>query len=94
MARKIGFLGNITKAILQVEISEEQADFVCFLWFKRINETLHQITSFRFTCVAFSLTSHPLLLNGTMKIHVSKYLPVPDYTNNVKRLTFSIFVDE
>ena len=61
---------------MQIEISEEHRDFVRFLWFKEINEASRKITSLRFTRVVFGLTSIPFLQNGTIQIHVSRYLPV------------------
>ena len=54
----------------------------------------HKITSLRFTRVVFGLTSSPFLLNGTIKIHVSKYLPVPHYTDVVKKLILNLYVDD
>ena len=79
---------------MQVEIAKEHRDFVRFLWFKDINETPRKITSLRFTRVVFGLTSSPFLLNGTIKIHVSKYLPVPHYTDVVKKLILNLYVDD
>ena len=91
---KIGLVGDIKQDFLQVEIAEEHRDFVRFLWFKDINETPRKIISLRFTCVVFGLTSSPFLLDGTIKIHVSKYLPVPHYTNIVKKLLLNLYVDD
>ena len=87
---KIGLVGDIKQAFLQVEIAEEHRDFVGFLWFKDINETPRKITSLRFTRVIFGLTSGPFLLNRTIKIHVSKYLPLPHYTDVVKKLILNL----
>ena len=87
---KIGLVGDIKQAFLQVEIAEEQRDRIRFLWFNDINETPRKITSLRFTRVVFSLTSSPFLLNWTIKIHVSKYLPVPHYTDVVKKLILNL----
>ena len=87
-------VGDIKKAFLQVEIAEEHRDFVRFLWFKDIYETPRKITSLRFTRVVFGLTSSPFLLNETIKIHVWKYLPVPYYTNIVKKLILNLYVDD
>ena len=87
-------VGDIKQAILQVKIAEEHRDFVQSLWFKDINETPRKVTSLRFTRVVFGLTSSPFLLNGTIKIHVSKYLPVPHYTDVVKKLILNLYVDD
>ena len=75
-------------------MAEEHRDFVRFLWFKDINETPRKIISLRFTRVVFGLTSSPFLLNGTIKIHVSKYLPVSHYTDIVKKLLLNLYVDD
>ena len=90
---KIGLVGDIKQVLLQVEISEEHRDFVRFLWFKDINEMPRKITSLRFTRVVFGLTSSPFLLNGTIKIHLSKYL-VPHFTDIVKKLILNLYEDD
>ena len=87
-------VGDIKQAFSQVEIAEEHRDFVRFLWFKDINDTPRKIISLRFTRVVFGLTSSTFLLNGTIKIHVSKYLPVPHYTDIVKKLLLNLYVDD
>ena len=91
---KIGLVGDIKQAFLQVEIAEEQRDCIRFLWFNDINETPRKITSLRFTRVVFGLTSSPFLLNVTIKIHIWKYLPAPHYTNVVKKLILNLYVDD
>ena len=48
----------------------------------------------RFTRVVFGLTSSPFLLKGTIKIHVSKCLPVSHYTDVVKKLILNLYVDD
>ena len=90
---KIGLVGDIKQAFLQVEIAEEHRDFVRFLWLKDINETPHKIISLRFTRAVFGLTSSPFFLNGTIKIHVSK-CSVPHYTDVVKKLLLNLYVDD
>ena len=80
---KIGLLGDIKQAFWQVEIAEEHRDLLVLLKFTKI-------TSLRFTRAVFGLTSSPFLLNGTIKIHVSKYLPVPHYTDIVKKLILNL----
>ena len=87
-------VGDIKQAFLQIEIAEEHRDFVRFLWFKDINETPRKITNLRFTLVVFGLTLSPFLLNGTIKIHISKYIPVPHYTYIVKKLILNLYVDD
>ena len=48
----------------------------------------------RFTCAVFGPTSRPFLLNETIKIKVSEYLPMPHYTDNVKKEILDINVDK
>ena len=91
---KIGLVGNNKQAFLQVEIAEQHQDFVRFFWFKDINEMPPKVTSLRSTRVVFGLTSSPFLLNGTIKIDVSKYLPMPHYTSIVKKLIINLYVDD
>ena len=90
---KIGLVGDIKEAFLQIKVAEEYRDFVRFLWFqdnKDINGTSRKITSLRCTRVIFGRTSSPFLLNGTIKIQVKKYLPAPHYTEIVKKLILNL----
>ena len=61
---------------------------------RNINEMPRKVGRLRFTRVVFGLTSSPFLLNGTIKIDVSKYLPMPHYTNIVKKLIINLYVDD
>ena len=47
-----------------------------------------------FKRVIFGLTCSPLLLNGTVRVHLEKYLPLPDYTEFVRQLLLNLYVDD
>ena len=40
------------------------------------------------------MTSSPFLLNGTMKVHLEKYLPLPDQTEFIKQLILNLYVED
>ena len=97
-SKKIAFLADIEKAFLQIGLSETCRDYVRFLWYDDI-ENLHfnmlsnaKLATFRLCRVLFGVTSSPFLLNGTLKLHVEKYLN--SYPSNVLKLLQSLHVDD
>ena len=67
----IGILADIKQALLNVEMSNDQKDFLRFLWYDT-NDL--KIVIYRFLRVIFGLTSSPFLLNATIRHHLSKYI--------------------
>ena len=63
------------RTFLNIEISKEQRDCLCFLWYDDVaskNEVKPII--YRFARVVFGITSNPFLLNGTIRDHLKKYV--------------------
>ena len=93
-AGKIGLVADIKQAFHQIEIAEEHRDLVRFLWYRDINELPLIPIILRFARLLFGLTSCPFLLNGTVKYHLGKYLPKPNFTEIIKRLILNLYVDD
>ena len=72
---------------------KEHRDFLRFLWFEDILYNQETIT-LRFKRVIFGLTCSPFLLNGTIKEHLQKYLPLHDYREVVLQLLENLYVDD
>ena len=90
---KIGIVADVKQAFHQIEIVKEHRDFLRFLWFEDILYNQETIT-LRFKRVIFGLTCSPFLLNGTIKEHLQKYLPLHDYREVVLQLLENLYVDD
>ncbi|UYV63707.1 hypothetical protein LAZ67_2005377 [Cordylochernes scorpioides] len=72
---KYGIIADIRKALLQIQVREEDREFLRFLWWKKDQKTL----KFYMHCrVVFGLTSSPFLLAATIKYHLS----LPQFQDN------------
>ena len=90
---KIGIAADMKKAFHQIEIVKEHSDFLRFLWFKDILYNQETITLL-FERVIFDLTCSPIVLNGTIKEHLQKYLALADYQKVVLQLLENLYVDD
>ena len=90
---KIGIVADVKQAFHQIEIVKEHRDFLRFLWFKDILHNQETIT-LCFKRIIFGLTCNPFLLNGTIKEHLQKYLPLRDYREVVLQLLENLYVDD
>lgn len=68
-------LGDIAKAFLQVGLKEASREMAKFLWVKDLAHPLSpdNIQVFRFTRVAFGVTSSPFILASTLQYHLKNY---------------------
>ena len=64
---------NIDKAFLQVAITPEHHDFLCFLGVSDVKQAHPKIVIKRMARAMFRVTSSPFLLRGTLQHHISKY---------------------
>ena len=87
-------MADVKQAFLQTEISEEHRNFLRFLWFKDVFSTNSEQILLRFRRVIFRLTCSPFLLNGAVRVHLKKYLPLRDYTEIVRQLLLNLYVDD
>ena len=65
-------LGDIEKAFLQIEIRPEDRDAVRFFWLTNPKDPIEPFRTYRFTRVAFGLTSSPSHLAATIQHHLQK----------------------
>ena len=90
---KTGIVADVKQAFHQIEIVKKHRDFLRFLWFEDILYNQETIT-LRFKRVIFGLTCSPFLLNGAIKEHLQKYLPLHDYQEVVLQLLENLYVDD
>ncbi|UYV61846.1 hypothetical protein LAZ67_1006840 [Cordylochernes scorpioides] len=64
--KAIGVIADIRKAFLQIEVKEEDRDYLRFLWWK----SNHQIQVFRHKRVVFGVTCSPYLLGAVILHHL------------------------
>ncbi|UYV67624.1 hypothetical protein LAZ67_5001398 [Cordylochernes scorpioides] len=65
-ANAIGVIADIRKAFLQIEVKEEDRDYLRFLWWRNN----HQIQVFRHKRVVFGVTCSPYLLGAVILHHL------------------------
>ena len=89
----VAILADIKQAFLNIEISKEHRDFLRFLWYENIDsESDAKLIVYRFLRVVFGVTSSPFLLNGTIRHHLSKYLPFD--REFMEKLMEDLYVDD
>ena len=79
------------KAFLQINVNENDRDYLRFLWFDKIFSDQAKIVRNRFVRVVFGVTSSPFCLNGTIRKHVQSYDFEKELIDNVLS---SLFVDD
>ncbi|XP_035224256.1 uncharacterized protein LOC118196880 [Stegodyphus dumicola] len=84
----VAFCTDIDKAFVQIAITENNQNYLKFLWFS--NEKAN-VEFFRFTRAPFRVTCSPFILAATVKHHIRKYNEHPKV---VKILDSSLFVDD
>ena len=90
-SKNVSLVGNIEKAFLQIAFSENDSNYLRFLWFDDVFKEFPSIKKYRFARVVFGVTSSPFLLNGTIQKHVTNYKYDPEFITTVLR---SFFVDD
>ena len=88
---KIGIVADISKAFLQIQITEKDRDLTRFIW-KHDGCSNNIMKTYRFTRVPFGLASSPFLLNATLKFHINTYKEL--YPELVRKLLQSFYVDD
>ena len=79
------------KAFLQINVNENDRDYLRFLWFDKIFSDQPKIVRNRFVRVVFGVTSSPFCLNGTIRKHIQSYDFEKELIDNVLS---SLFVDD
>ncbi|KAL1446606.1 hypothetical protein WDU94_015601 [Cyamophila willieti] len=88
---KIGIIGDLEKAFLNIGLNEPDRDFTRILWLKNINGpiTNNNMQVLRHTRIPFGVTSSPFLLAGVISTHLSRY----DNNETILKLKNDIYVD-
>ena len=79
------------KAFLQINVNENDRDYLRFLWFDKIFSDQPKIVRNRFVRVVFGVTSSPFCLNGTIRKHVQSYNFDKEF---IDKALSSFFVDD
>ena len=87
----IALTSDIEKAFLQININENERDYLRFPWFDNVFSDSPKVVRNRFARVIFGVTSSPFLLNQTIRKHVQSYEFDIDFVNIVLN---SLYVDD
>ena len=66
-------VGDIEEAFLNIEVDEEDRDYLRFLWVKDPIGCNLDIVVYRFCGVVFGLNASPFLLNATLRYHIEQF---------------------
>lgn len=89
----VAFTADITKAFLQISITESDRDAVRFLWLSGPPDAETTKTrTMRMTRVVFGVTSSPFLLAATIRHHLKKYEAIHPHAVNL--MMDSLYVDD
>ena len=89
---RIALVADIEKAFLNISISEEDRDFLRFLWVNDIKSDQPEVVVYRFSRVVFGVASSPFLLNATLQKHINAYKSTDPKI--VENLLQSLYVDD
>ena len=83
---------DIENVFLNIRISEEDRDFLRFLWVNDIKSDQPEVVVYRFARVVFGVASSPFLLNATLQKHINAYKSTDPKI--VENLLQSLYVDD
>ena len=87
----IALTSDIEKAFLQINVNENDPNYLRFLWFDSIFSDQPKIVRNRFARVVFGVTSSPFCLNETIRKHVQNH----DFDKEfIDKALSSFFVDD
>ena len=91
---KIGIVADIKKAFLHIAMDEDQRDFLRLIWYEIACSQNSTVKILRFARVVFGLTSSPFILNGTVRMHLQKYLRGEHIKGIIQKLIGDLYVDD
>ena len=91
---KIRIVADIKKAFLQIAMDEDHRDFLRMIWYENVFAKNPTVKLLRFARVVFGLTSSPFILNGTVRIHLQKYLRDEHIKAIIQKLIGDLYVDD
>ena len=83
---KIQIVADIKKAFLEIAINKYQRDFLRMIRYENVFAQNPMMRILRFATVVFGLISSPFILNGTVKIHLQKYLSDKEIKEIIQKL--------
>ena len=81
-----GIVADIKNTFLQIAIYEDQRDFLRMMWYKNAFAKNPTVKTLHFARVVFGLNSSPFILNGTVRIHLQKYLCEENIKDIIQKL--------
>ena len=69
----VALTSDIEKAFLQINVNEDDRDYVRLIWFDNIFSDQSKIVRNRFARLVFGVTSSSFCLNGTIRKHIQSY---------------------
>ena len=73
IAWRVGLVADVMQAFHQINVSEEQKDFLRFIWLEDIFSDNPKLLILRLNRILFGMNSSPFLLNGTLHHHITEY---------------------
>ena len=70
----IGFISDIKKAFLNIEMQESDRTYTKFLWLENADDPDSKLVAFQFRSILFGSVSSPCILNSVIKKHLEKSL--------------------
>lgn len=67
---KIGFCGDIARAFLQIQVSDFDRNYLCFLYYQNCDKN-QPVTLYHFNRHCFGVTCSPYVLAATIKTHLN-----------------------
>ena len=72
-AWRTGLVADVMQTFHQINVSEEQKDFLRFVWLEDIFSDNPKLLILHFNRILFGMNSSPFLLNGTLHHHITVY---------------------
>ena len=91
---KIRIVADIKKVFLQIAVDEDERGFLRMIWYKNVFAQNPTVKILRFARAVFDLTSSPFILNGTVRIHLQKYLRDEHNKEIIQKLIGELYVDD
>ena len=91
---KVEIAADIRKAFLQITMDKNDRDYLRMIWFDNLFIENAEIKILRFARLVFGLSSSPFVLNGTVKIHLEKFINDEQKRKVIIKLLRDLYVDD
>ena len=71
-AWRVGLVADVMQTFHQINVSEEQKDFLRFIWLEDIFFDNPKLLILHFNCILFGMNSSPFLLNRTLNHYITE----------------------